>query len=103
MCATKGIMQHKVIVNLRMVNGGKSLFGQWRQRLVTTMSQVGDVHDQIVFNLVCEIDLGKELDTITGYLEGSLWRSVQESIGRRMERFDGQGGERGKRQDQNGS
>ncbi len=55
----KEIMEHKGIMNLRMVNGDKSLVRQWHQRFVTALSQVGDVHEEIVVNLVREIDLGK--------------------------------------------
>ncbi len=32
---TKGIMERKVIMNIRMVNGDKSLVRQWHQRFVT--------------------------------------------------------------------
>ncbi len=31
---TRGLMEHKVITNLRCVNGDKSLFRQWHQRFV---------------------------------------------------------------------
>ncbi len=41
----KRIMEHKVIMNLRMVNRDRSLFRQWHQRFVTALSQVGDVHE----------------------------------------------------------
>ena len=53
---TKGIMEHKVIMNFRMVNGDKSLFMEWHQRFVTALSQVGDVHEEIVLNFVREIN-----------------------------------------------
>jgi hypothetical protein len=52
-----------------MVSGDKSLFRQWHQRFVTALSQVGDVHEEIVLNLAREIDLGKELDKITENLK----------------------------------
>ncbi len=61
----EGIMEHKVIKNFRMVNGDKFLFRQWHQRFVTALSQSGDVHEEIVLNLVREIDLGNELYKIT--------------------------------------
>ncbi len=54
----KGIMQHKVINNLRCVSGDKSLFGQWHQRFVTALGQCDQVHEEIVQHL----DVGKDLD-----------------------------------------
>ncbi len=33
----KRIMEHKVIMNLRMVNGDKSLFRQWHQRFIAAL------------------------------------------------------------------
>ncbi len=36
---------------------------------MTSLSQVGAVREEIVFNLVREIDLGKELDKITEKLK----------------------------------
>ena len=56
----KGIMEHKVIMNLRMVNGDKSLFRQWHQRFITALGQVEGAHEEIIQLLVRETDLGRE-------------------------------------------
>ncbi len=39
---TRGIMENKVITNLRCVSGDKSLFPQWHQKFITAVGQ----HDQ---------------------------------------------------------
>ncbi len=36
----KRIIKHKVITNLRMVNGDRCLFRQWHQRFVRTLSRL---------------------------------------------------------------
>ena len=65
---SKGIMEHEVIMNLRMVNGDKSLFRQWHQRFVTALGQVEGSHEEIIQHLVKETDLGKELKKIAEQL-----------------------------------
>ncbi len=59
---TKGAMEHKVIMNLRMVKGDKFLFRPWHQRFVTAVGQVDGAHQEIIQHLARETDLGKELD-----------------------------------------
>ena len=59
---TRGIMEHKVITNLRCVNGNKSLFRHWHQRFITALGQYDHVHEEIVQDLVKETDFGKEVD-----------------------------------------
>ncbi len=44
----KRIMEHKVIMNLRMVNGDTSLFRQWHQRIITALGQVELAHEEII-------------------------------------------------------
>ncbi len=61
---TKGIMEHKVIANLRCVNGDKSLFRRWRQRLITALGKYDHVHEEIAQHVVKEMDFGKDLDKI---------------------------------------
>ncbi len=59
-------MEHKVIMNLWMVNGDKSLFRQWHQSLITTLGQVEGAHEEFIQLLVRETDLGRELDKVVG-------------------------------------
>ncbi len=44
----KGIMEHKVSTNLRMVNGDKSLFRQWQQMFITALGQVDGAHEEMI-------------------------------------------------------
>ena len=37
----RGAMEHKVIMNLRAVDGDKSIFRQWHQKFTTALGQVG--------------------------------------------------------------
>ena len=64
----RGIMEHKVITNLRCVSHDKSLFRQWHQRFITALGQYDHVHEEIAQHLVKETDLGKELDKAVGEL-----------------------------------
>ena len=57
-------MEHKVITNLRCLNGDKSLFRQWHQRFVTALGQHDQIHEEIIQRLVRETDLGEELDKV---------------------------------------
>ena len=64
-------MEHQIIMNLRMVNGDKSLLRQWHQRFITALGQVGGAHEEIIQRTVRETDLYKELDKVVEYLRGS--------------------------------
>ena len=77
-------MEHKVIMNLRMVNGDKSLFCQRHQSFIAALCQVGGSHEGIIQQLVKETDLGKELDKVVenlrsnpgdefGRVSGDVW------------------------------
>ena len=48
----RGVMEHKVIMNLRAVNGDKSIFRQWHQKSTTALGQIGGAHEEIVPRLV---------------------------------------------------
>ena len=62
-------MGHKVINNLRCVNGDKSLLRQWHQRFVTALGQYDQVHEEIAQHLVKETDLGKDLGKVVEELK----------------------------------
>jgi hypothetical protein len=68
--SAKWIMEHKVIMNLRMVSGEKSLFRQWHQRLITALCQVGRAHAEIIQQLVRETDLDRECGKVVENLRG---------------------------------
>ncbi len=51
----KGIMEHKVIQNLRAVSGDKSLLRQWLRKFIIALGQVGGSHEEIVRRLVTEM------------------------------------------------
>ena len=59
---TKGIMEHRVIQNLKAVTGDKSLFRQWHRRFASALGQCDQVHEEIIQHLVKETDLGEDLD-----------------------------------------
>ncbi len=60
----KGIIEHKVINNLRCVRGDKSLSRQWHQRFVTALGSYDQAHEGIIKDLVAKTDLGKDLDKV---------------------------------------
>ncbi len=69
----KGIMEHKVIMNLGAVNGDKSpLFRQWHQKFATAFGQVRGVREEIVHRLVKEIYFAKELEKVVKGLRGKF-------------------------------
>ncbi len=61
---TKGIMEHKVIQNLRAVSGDKGLFRQWHQKFTTALGQVKTEYEEMVHRFAREIDLGREMENI---------------------------------------
>ncbi len=61
---TRGMMEHKVITNLRCINGDKSFSRQWQPRFVAALGQDDEVHEEIVQHLVKETDFGKDLDKV---------------------------------------
>ena len=79
----KGIMEHRVVQNLRAVNGDKGSFRQWHQKFTTALGQVKAEYDEVVHKLVREIDLGKEMETILVTMEndyGSTFREMSHDI-----------------------
>ncbi len=99
-------MEHKFIQNLRALSGDQSLFRQWHQQFTTALGQVRSSHEEIVYRLVKEIDLGKEMEKIVAGLmadygeefekaSGDVWNIL---IGKaEMEAYDEQDGARGAR------
>ncbi len=75
--------EHKVNMNLRMVNGDKTLFRHWHQRFIIALGQVGGVHEEIIQQLVRETDLGRELDKVVekGTITGRSLGEFQEMCG----------------------
>ena len=68
---TRGIMEHKVITNLRCVNGDQSLFRQLHQRFIAALGQYYHVHEEIAQHLVKEADLGQEFDKVVEELRAT--------------------------------
>ena len=64
----KGIMEHKVIQNLRALSGNKGLLRQWHQEFTTALGQVMTKCGEIVHRLAREIDLGKDMENILSTL-----------------------------------
>ena len=64
----KGIMEHRVIQNLKNVNGDKSLFRQWHQKFTTAIGQFKPVYEEMVHKMARELDLGKEVDGVLSAL-----------------------------------
>ena len=54
-------MEHKVITNMKPVNGDKSWFRQWHLKFVTALGQVRSEYEEIVQRMVKYIDFGKHL------------------------------------------
>ena len=80
---TKSIMEYKVIQNLRAVNGDKSMFRQWRQKLTTALGQVVASHEEIVHRLVNQGDrLGQRQGKYRDRIECGLWSRVREGVWR---------------------
>ncbi len=60
----KGIMEWKVMQNLRAVSGYRTLFRQWHQTSTTALGQVRSSYEAIVHRLGKDIDYGKEMEKI---------------------------------------
>ena len=75
----RGIMEHKVIQNLRAVNGDKGLFRQWHQKFTTALGQVKAEYEEIVHRLAREIDLGKEMEAILTMMENNYGAMFREA------------------------
>ncbi len=73
---SRGIMEHKVINNLRMVNGDKFLFRELHQKFIIALGQVEDSHDEIIQHLVKETHFGKELDKFVAELRATYEAEV---------------------------
>ena len=63
-------MEHKAVQYFRAVNGDKSLFRQWHQKITTALGQVSGGHEEIIQRMVKEIDLGKDLEKVVTTLQG---------------------------------
>ncbi len=48
----KSIMEHKVIQNLTIMSGDKSLFRQWHQKFTTGLGRANATHEEIVHRMV---------------------------------------------------
>ncbi len=57
-------MEHKVIVNLRAVNGDNAVFRHWRRNITTALGRIGGARKEIVHRIVKYVDLGKELEKV---------------------------------------
>ncbi len=75
----KGVMEHRVIQNLKNVNGDKSLFRQWHQKFTTAIGQYKGVYEEMVHKMARELDLGKEVDVVLSALYSTygdvLWEA----------------------------
>jgi hypothetical protein len=60
----RGIMEHRVLQNLRAVSGDKGLFRQWHRKFTTALGQVRAEYEEIVHKLAREIDLEREIETV---------------------------------------
>ena len=60
----RGIMEHRIIQHLKVVNGEKSLFRQWHLMFTTTLGQFKGSYEEIVHKMAHEEDLGKEVDVV---------------------------------------
>ena len=77
----KAIMEHKVIQNLRAVNGDKWLFRQRHQKFTTALGQIEGSHEEIVHRLVREIDLGKEMEKVVTGLRADYGDEFEKASG----------------------
>ncbi len=87
-------MEHKIINNLRCVNGDRSLFKQWHQNFAAARGQSDQVHEEIVAHLAKETYLGKDLDKVVKELK-TIRRRVYARLGRHLERHFGHSAEQG--------
>ena len=60
----KGIMEFKVIQNLKAVTGDKTGFRQWHQKFMSALGQVNSRYEELMKNLITKIDLDKDLTTV---------------------------------------
>ena len=60
----RGVMEYKVVTNLKPVNGDKTWFRQWHLKFTTALGQAKYDYEWMVNKMTKEIDLGKDLGTI---------------------------------------
>merc|ERR1711989_284735 len=60
----KGIMEFKVVQNLKAVTGDKTGFRQWHQKFMSALGQVNSRYEGLMKNLITKIDLDKDLTTV---------------------------------------
>ena len=81
--STKGIMEYKVITNMKPMNGDETWFRQWHMKFTTALGQVKREYQWLVNNMTNEIDLSKGLRVTSENLELShpeLYKSASEDI-----------------------
>ncbi len=77
----KGIVEHKVIHNLRAVSGDRGLFRQWHQKFTAALSPVKAEYEEIVHRLAREIDRGRKMENIlVAFGREYVWSSIRRSI-----------------------
>ena len=79
----KGVMEYKVVTNLKAVSGDKSWFRQWHLKFITALGQVRSEYEEIVQRMVKDIDLGKDLGVTLENLSfdnPELYRSVSGDV-----------------------
>ena len=79
----KGIMEFKVIQNLKSVTGDKSGFRQWHQKFMSAIGQVNTDYEKLMQIVVREVDLGKDLAVVLE--QGSstapqLWQELTKDV-----------------------
>ena len=76
----EGIMEHKVVANLKAVNGDKTCLRQWRLKFATPLGQVKQEYEWMVNNVTTEIDLSRDLGAMLGNPE--LYKNASADIWR---------------------
>ena len=79
----KGIMEHRVINNLKAVNGDKGLFRQWHQKFTTALGQYNARYEEMVHYMVREIDLGRDLGAVIkklGEVYGEMYTNASGDV-----------------------
>ena len=58
----KGILEFKVIQNIKPLTGNRSQFRQWHQKLINAISTINEEHAEIIKSIEKAMDIGDKID-----------------------------------------
>ena len=65
----KGILEYKVVQDIKSLTGDKSQFRQWHQKLINALSTIHGNHSEIIKDIEKAMDVGEKVDDVIHGLE----------------------------------